>query len=200
MKMVPRFPERLLTALGASADFRDDVLGDLAEEFAVRAEWDGAPKARRWYYREALRAAPYFLRDARRNMRARDLLGLGKAIVIAMVGVKVFRFVFFAVANPLIGDTSQLDHAMPVWWFLPFLLLNAITPVAGGYIAARAYRKAPLAAAVALGVSWAVIDLVTIARYGDVLPAAYRYGAPAIAIVFTTLGGVVRAWRLPRLS
>jgi len=198
MKMVPRVPERLLTALGASADFRDDVLGDLAEEFAVRAEWDGVPKARRWYYREALRAAPYFLRDARRNMRARDLLGIVKAIVLAMVGVKLFRFAFYGIAGPLLDVTRHLDHTMPVWWYLPFVFLNAISPVMGGYIAARTHRKAPLAAAAALGLVWAAIDIAMSVRFGASWPAVYRYGAPMIAIVFTTLGGVVRAVRLPR--
>ena len=37
----PRVAEAVLESLGAQPEFRDDVLGDLAEELAIRAGWDG---------------------------------------------------------------------------------------------------------------------------------------------------------------
>ncbi|HEX7242371.1 MAG TPA: permease prefix domain 2-containing transporter, partial [Longimicrobiaceae bacterium] len=57
----PRTAERLLEALGAEPELRDALLGDLAEDFATRAADQGERAARRRYWREALRAAPYLL-------------------------------------------------------------------------------------------------------------------------------------------
>jgi hypothetical protein len=71
--------ERLLEALGTKTDFRDGLLGDLAEEFALRAEREGAPATRRWYYRESIRATPHLLRDWARGLRVSACTSLGTA-------------------------------------------------------------------------------------------------------------------------
>ena len=44
-RSLPRWAEKILESLGADPDFRDDVLGDLAEEHALRVHWDG-PQSR----------------------------------------------------------------------------------------------------------------------------------------------------------
>jgi hypothetical protein len=192
MNMVPRFPERVLGALGATPDFRDDVLGDLAEEFVIHAEWDGPGRARRWYYREALRAAPYLLRDGLRSLRPRDVFRLTGAILLALIGVRAFRAASFLVLNALLTALGLPISTVPLIWLAPiFLLLNAITPTVGGYVAAWAHRKAPLLAAITLGVVWSAIDVATIAAHPE-WPALYRFGAPLIALVFTTMGGLLR--------
>ncbi|MEO8622388.1 MAG: hypothetical protein ABI625_15055 [bacterium] len=59
--------EWLLHAIGGETAFTDSVLGDLAEEYAMRAERDGARTARLWYAREALRSAPHLLQSAIRH-------------------------------------------------------------------------------------------------------------------------------------
>jgi hypothetical protein len=48
------------------------VLGHLAEEFDLRARYD-VRSARRWYPREALRVAPYLLRNWWRMRRREDI-------------------------------------------------------------------------------------------------------------------------------
>ena len=48
MTLPPRAVESLLTGLGATADYRDAVLGDLTEEFAQRVRDDGLGSARAW--------------------------------------------------------------------------------------------------------------------------------------------------------
>lgn len=68
---VPRAAERLLEGLGADAEYREALLGDLAEEYATRLAYDGPGAARRWYRREALRVAPHLLRDWTRRLRWR---------------------------------------------------------------------------------------------------------------------------------
>ena len=69
MTSPPRYAERLLEALGADPYLREVVLGDLAEEHALRAQWEGEPAARRWYDREGLRAVPFLLRGWWRRLR-----------------------------------------------------------------------------------------------------------------------------------
>ena len=63
----PRTAEMVLASLGAEPDFRDAVIGDLAQEFVERAERDDPSSARRWYYREAIRATPHLLRSWTRS-------------------------------------------------------------------------------------------------------------------------------------
>lgn len=86
--------ERLLQSLGAEHDFAEAVLGDLAEEYAIRTARDGAAAARRWYAREALRSAPHLVwswfQHASRYDRARltaMLAGIAFTLAILVVAV-----------------------------------------------------------------------------------------------------------------
>lgn len=64
MTRPPRLASRLL-AWRLHPDERDELLGDLDEQFAARAARDGHPAARRWYWRQALSLAWGFARDRR---------------------------------------------------------------------------------------------------------------------------------------
>ncbi|MGI8508211.1 MAG: hypothetical protein ACR2MQ_02675 [Gemmatimonadaceae bacterium] len=81
--------ERLLQALGADPDFVEAVLGDLAEEYALRAGRDGVGAARWWYGREALRSAPHvvrsWLRHARQHEPARLAAYLAGVVVTSFI-------------------------------------------------------------------------------------------------------------------
>ena len=57
---VPRLPFALLGALLARAE-RDEVLTDVAEEYAARVAGEGRAAARRWLWRQALGSAPALL-------------------------------------------------------------------------------------------------------------------------------------------
>ncbi len=84
----PPLPERVLLRLGVDPDFTDAVLGDLAEEYALRALRDGAGTARWWYSREVIRSAPHFLRSsfryACRYERVRLAAFLGALVLTAL--------------------------------------------------------------------------------------------------------------------
>ena len=90
---------RLLRYLGADPQFVDDVLGDLAEEYASRAAHDGAWLARLWYVREAVRSTPYVLTSALRRAGRRErtriavFLTLGGLIVFAAMLARLSRVV-----------------------------------------------------------------------------------------------------------
>ncbi len=86
--------ERLLQSLGAEHEFAESVLGDLAEEYVIRAARDGAAAARRWYVREAIRSAPHLIwnwfRHASRYDRARlTAILAGIALTLALLVVAV---------------------------------------------------------------------------------------------------------------
>ena len=46
----PRLAERLLAATVGDEAWRDSILGDLREEYAVAQQKHGTPLARRWYW------------------------------------------------------------------------------------------------------------------------------------------------------
>jgi hypothetical protein len=84
--------DSLLRALGVDPAFADDVLGDLAEEYARRAACDGAGAARWWYVREAVRAAPHLVASAIRHTVRHEparlaLYGGGVVVTSAVVGL-----------------------------------------------------------------------------------------------------------------
>ena len=80
---------RLLGHLGADPELVDDVLGDLAEEYATRVAHDGAWLARLWCMREAVRSTPYVLTSAVRRAGRRErtrivaFLALGSVTMFA---------------------------------------------------------------------------------------------------------------------
>jgi len=57
---VPPRLATLLIAATAPADGREEILGDLYERFAIRWGVVGAPRARLWFWAQALRAASHF--------------------------------------------------------------------------------------------------------------------------------------------
>src|SRR5687768_15018828 len=98
----PRLTETMLLALGADTEFRNDVLGDLAEEFELRASYDEVA-ARRWYNREALRVAPYLLRNWWRMLQKRDVgyfAGVLARTALIIIGFQVAIRVLFLVVAP----------------------------------------------------------------------------------------------------
>lgn len=83
--------ERLLQGIGADSQFVEAVLGDLAEEFASRAERDGSWLARLWYVREAVRSSPHLfasgLRRVGRGQRTRMAACLVAGVVTSLAVV-----------------------------------------------------------------------------------------------------------------
>jgi hypothetical protein len=59
--------DRALLSLGGDPAFIADLLGDLSEEYADRAERDGTCAAKWWYVREIVRSAPHLIWSAMRH-------------------------------------------------------------------------------------------------------------------------------------
>jgi hypothetical protein len=192
----PRTAELLLEALGADAELRDAVVGDLAEEFAIRAAYDGVRPARRWYWHEALRTAPHLLRAWARHLRARDVAQLAGVVLTSYVLlvalaalVAGFAYVVMTVLGiapephrPAVTDSLRLALALPI---------GAVVAVTGGYIAALLGRRAPLVGSLALGAVWSCVFLGAAATVGGV-PAWYRAAVPLVVLAGTAAGGLLR--------
>ena len=159
----PQIAETMLLALGADSEFRNDVLGDLAEEFELRASYDEGA-ARRWYNHEALRVAPYLLRNWWRMLQKRDvgyfagvLARTALIMIVFQVAIRVVHLVLFLVAAPqLTGGEAFL---------LPLLLMTRLlwTMIGGalaGYLATQLGRRAPLPSALLIAATWSAVVLL----------------------------------------
>lgn len=196
--MVPRRAEQLLEALGADTDFREAVLGDLAEEYDLRASWDGPAVARGWYYRECLRVAPYLLRDWVRNLRWYKV----GHIAVVVLGTSVFATVLEVVLRVLMVATDAAPYRLMIQSGIGFLLIPAfnlawtmVNGVTGGYVAAWLGRRAPLPSALLMGTLGAGMLLST--------GAPFWFKALNAATFFTGMlaGGVARTlFRARRLA
>lgn len=191
----PRTTVLLLEALGASAEFREPLLGDLAEEFAQRAERDGVPSARRWYYREAVRATPHLLRAGLRGLVPRDVTRVIGILMTSYTLVLVIGLLVSGSVNSiLIANGTSIRNVMllhGVQILTPFGFVEAI---AGGYFAASLDKKAPLVSAITLAIVWSTVSAAT-SVLNPSLPLWHRIGLPILMLIGTTTGGILRVRR-----
>jgi hypothetical protein len=206
-KTPPRTAEKLLEALGAEPEFRDALLGDLAEEFALRTADKGDRTARRWYWGAALRVAPHLLRNWALRLRPRDVARLAGVAAAAslLVGIVVWMVltgVEIAVERTA-GPTTfpwhdPLPGARALWGML--LGITAVS-TAGGWVASRLGEdRAPAVTALALGLAWATVALVAPLPSRAPLPTWYLLGQAAAVLTGTTLGGICRIATRRRLT
>lgn len=200
MSQPPRSIERVIESFGTDKDFRDAVVGDLAEEFASRAVYDGERDARRWYYREATRVIPALLRNWVREARFRDVtrqIGIAMSaytcmlIPSVMVAATVYAFASaLHVSSPLdLRDGIQRGSPAVV---LLALALTCVTSMFGGYIAAWLDRRAPIVGALGFGVTFATVQVVA-GFFDGRAPIWYRMVVPALFAAGAFAGGLLRA-------
>jgi hypothetical protein len=200
----PGTAERLLEALGAEPEFRDALLGDLAEDFATRAAHDGERAARRWYWREALRVAPHLLLNWACRLGARDAARLAGLVgaTCCLVGVGLWGMLagIEVGVERMAGPTTFPWHdPQPGTLTLGVMLLGyAAVATAGGWMASRREERAPAAAALAFGIAWAMLALAFPLPGRAALPAWYLLGLVVAVLTGTMLGGLrrVATWRL----
>jgi hypothetical protein len=203
MTTPPRTTELLLESLGATPRFREPLLGDLAEEFTARVEREGRGPARRWYYREALRAAPHLLRDGLRELRARDVRHIAGVVFASYCFVIMLAFFASMVAGAIMG-TWQIAPARFAQPGDPLFYVGYVfgfaCVVTGGVIAAWLDERTPLVSALALGVLWASANVVgmMMARGPDV--GWLRVAAPLGILMGAAFGGVLRVRALRTVS
>ena len=206
MTSPPRTIERLLSGLGAQPDFRNAVLGDLAEEYALRVENDGIDSAVRWYRREAMRAVPHLLRSWLRGVHARDVGHVAGVITTAYTGMVL---TFGLLAGAIIGVASTLGYRGPQMPLVSIIgsgallsgmmLLSLIMGTTAGYLAAWIDSRTPLVSAATFGALILFVQLTMQFAFGGptvgLFPVWYRAGAPILGCVGAVVGGVLRVRR-----
>ena len=121
--------QRVLRAIGADPAFVESVLGDLAEEHALRVACDGYVAALGWYVREALRSAPHLIaswfRYARRHERARFMACISGLAVTSLVALIVLLTRNGPPVSLAAGtaDVVVINNELPV--HLPIQVLDA---------------------------------------------------------------------------
>jgi hypothetical protein len=190
----PRKAELLLEALGADTEFRDDVIGDLAEEYALRVSWDGVKVARRWYYREALRATPYLLRDWWRRLSLKDARYFANVTLWASVCIVASDVIILGMMQGVALGKLQMRavEGAPIASIVyPSLLLvwTVCDGAVGGFVAAHLGRRAPLPSVLSLAVVGGGLIFLTL------YPASLWYRAANVVALMAGIlaGGVLRA-------
>jgi hypothetical protein len=210
MNMRPRISQALLAALCPAGEFRESVLGDLAEEYAERVDRDGARAARRWYLREATRAAPYAMLAWFRGLRIGEAAQLVAITVGTVIADRLFQYSLMWLVVASWGTIADSQGLLLSAWrdveeFRPVTAAAVgaagwLVPIASGYVAARLQRRAPLSGAIGVGLLLALLvlgfGLVLIwtasgARFDHTLLIT----APSGWLGYTTLGGVLRVWQ-----
>lgn len=204
----PRTAEVLLHGLGADTEFRNDVLGDMAEEFAQRVQLDGDRTARRWYYKESLRVAPYLLRDWLRGGGAKDA---AQVVVISSTAMIMIELLLMLTLNGTAMGLGVPRHtylrilaALPGSFWIPagMLAWTAVDGFCAGYIAASLGKRAPIPNALALAATWTgVVGTLNFLLKGPPIPIPLAFRVLNLAALGGGMiaGGVLRVIRLGRL-
>ena len=195
----PRTAERLLEALGADPGFRDTVLGDLAEEFGMRVEEEGPEAARRWYYRESVRVAPYLLRDWLRSLRWSHIGYFANVVLWSSLSAIVLDALLrLGLVSLLLTRGVALDGlsssaglvALMVSWTL-------VDGAFAGYVAGRIGHRAPLPSALLVAVLW----MAVMVRSGwHTVPPWFLALNVTMMVAGTIAGGTIPAVRRNRAS
>jgi hypothetical protein len=192
----PLTAERLLQGLSARTDFRDGILGDLAEEYAERAEREGVPAARRWYYREAVRAVPHLLLHWARSLRVREVRRLVNVLFASYFLVMMFIAVLTIMVRSTL-ETLGMSAGFLAALSQPSgtfggLVMVAVAATLMGYCAASLDKKTPFASAIFLGMLWSSAGILTLFIAGIHDSAWYFVAGAIVMVVGTTVGGMLQ--------
>ena len=193
----PRTAEAVLRSLGARTSFSEPMIGDLEEGFVRRVERNGAAAARRWYYRETIRAVPHLLRDWRRSLRVRDIRRLAGialtsyvfALCLSMLLIGLLQGAFDAIGlSPHIRFGRLPRAEIGILWFPVQLMCTVLT----GFFAAWLDNGSPLPTAIFTGVALASPAIVLGLTHAGDAAGWFVLLAAVVMIGGATLGGVLR--------
>jgi hypothetical protein len=184
--VTPAVLETVLAGLNVERSLRDAITGDLIEERAKLAAIHGERSADRWMRQQILRSLPLFLQAAVRTGGFRLLTAIVGAALAALLAIGL-----------LIGASATLLSALVSPGTIGRLTIVAFAidlayGAAGGYLAARLGRAAPLGAAFLFGVLGVSLTLMW---SGDA-QGWYRPALQLLLIPATLIGGWLRARHL----
>lgn len=180
--------ETVLAGLNVDRALRDAITGDLIEERAELAAAHGNRFADRWMRHQILRSVPSFVLGAVRNGGVRLMAAIVGAAFAALLAVSALIGVSAAVVSSLVSPEA-IGRSM-----MFALVIDLVYGTAGGYLAARLGRAAPLGAAFVLG----VLGVLLTAIAGGDTQSWYRPALQILLIPAAVSGGWLRARHLAR--
>jgi hypothetical protein len=180
--------ETVLAGLNVDRDLRDAITGDLIEERAGLAAVYGERSADRWMRRQILRSIPMFVQAAVRKGGFRLLASIVGAALAALLAIGFVIGASAALLSTLISPEAVARLTIIA------LAVDLAYGAAGGYLAARIGRAAPLGAAFVFGVFGVSITLIS----GADMNGWYRPALQLLLIPATVSGGWLRARHLAR--
>ena len=188
--MSPAILETVLVGLNVDRDLRDAIIGDLIEERAELAAASGERSADRWMRQQMLRSVPFVALGAFRNGGFRLLAAIVGAALAALLAVGVLIGASVMLLSALVSSETMARLAIVA------IALDLAYGAAGGYLAARLGRAAPLAAAFVFGVLG--VSLTLLSGGGGDAHGWYRPALLLLLVPATMSGGWLQARHLAR--
>jgi len=185
--MSARILEVALAGLNVDRELREAIIGDLVEERAQLAATRGERVADRWMFGQVLRSMPTLAHAALRAGGVRVAVRILGAAVAALLAILAVATASAALAFDTLSPGTMARFAVAV------LAVDLAYGVAGGYLAARLGRVAPLASAVAVGVLGVMLSMVATA---GATPGWYPLALQLLLVPATSVGGWMRARQL----
>jgi len=179
-----RSVEIALTGLGVDRELRDAIIGDLVEEQAELAAVHGPRFANRWLLGQLVRSAPSLTHAALRAGGGRTFARMLGGAFGALSSVVIVG----SASTALVVDTFAPETL--VRFAVIALVVDLGYAMAGGYLAARFARIAPLASAAAFGI---MSLMLTLAADAEAMGAWYPIALQLLLVPAAVLGGWVRA-------
>jgi hypothetical protein len=186
--MRPAFIDTLLAGLNVDGRLRDAIVGDLIEERAEKAAVHGERSADRWMRQQVVRSVPVFVQAAVRGGGVRLLAATVGPALAALLAVSLLIGASAALLSTLLSPETIGSLTVVVF------AIDLAYGAAGGYLAARLGRAAPLGAAFVFG----AIGVSLTRMSGGDGHGFYRMGLQVLLIPATLSGGWLWARNLAK--
>ncbi len=189
-----RLATTLLSAVGASRLFVDDVLGDL-EEITSQRQAAAEPCGPLWYAGEVLRIVPYAFKDSVQGSATAAFVDVAQKAVSAwlLLGMLAATALIVAVQTHDVWNNGSSNGGR-IWFpsdafVAVFILAGAVRCVMLGYVTAWIDAKRPLITLLTVAALEAFLHYRTFDEY---LPAGLLMAAVSWSLVMT--GGLRRVF------
>jgi len=163
---------------------REPLLGDLIEEYALRANATSSSAALKWCMKQVLMSAPLLLR-----------MRLARVVWMSTIGVAFLAYVAIAVAELSVDWAISNWTAAGVFAYKPLSLIILFPIVVLiGYVAGRFRRGAPIVLGAMMLLVVTTMTLSSTENVPTLWGVAYFVTGPSAAFI----GGALRSLRLAR--
>jgi hypothetical protein len=163
---------------------REALLGDLAEEYALRAKAGSSSAAVKWYLQQLCASAPPLL-----------WARVSQAGWLATAGVALLAYIAVGVVELIVDRAIASSSASSTAAYNPLFMVTTFPPVVlVGYFATRLRPKAAIVLAAMMLLTVTAMTLWTT----EIMPLWYRVAYFLVGPAAIFLGSALRSLRTPR--